>query len=56
MYIKEGLVYNKWPGALIGYADLGEVTNFLDEVEDQATEDDYYLHPLAKCMYASVYN
>ena len=44
MYIKKGLVYNKW------YADLGEVKNLLDEVEDQATEDDNHLRPLAKCM------
>jgi len=50
MYIKEGLVYNKWSGALIGYADLGEVTNLLDEAEDQAIQDEDYLRPLAKCM------
>ena len=31
MHIKEGLVHNKWSGALIGYADLGEVTNLLDD-------------------------
>ena len=43
-------MYNKWSGALIGYADLGEVTNLLDEVEDQATGDDNHLCPLAKCM------
>ena len=50
MYIKEGLVYNKWSGALIGYADLGETTNLLDEAEDQATQDENHLRPLAKCM------
>jgi len=37
MYIKEGLVYSKWSAALIGCADLSEVTNLLDEAEDQAT-------------------
>jgi len=47
MYIKEGLVYNKWSGALIGYADLA---NLFDEVEDQATGDNNHLRPLAKCM------
>ena len=50
IYIKKGLVYNKWSGALIGYIDLGEVTNLLDDAEGQATQDESHLHPLAKCM------
>ena len=43
MHIKEGLVYNKWSGALIGYVDLGETTKLLDEAEDQATQDKNHL-------------
>ena len=50
IYIEEGLVYDKWSGALIGYADLGEATNLLDEAEDQAIQDKNHLRPLAKCM------
>ena len=50
IYIKKGLVYNKWSGALIGYTDLGEVTNLLDDAEGQATQDESHLRPLAKCM------
>ena len=50
MYIKEGLIYNKWSGALIRYSDLGEVTKLLDEAEDEETQDENHLCPLAKCM------
>jgi len=35
MYIKEGLVFEKFSGALIGYSDLGEINNLLMEVERQ---------------------
>ena len=33
MHIREGLVYNKHSGALIGFTDLGRVNNLLLEFE-----------------------
>lgn len=33
MYVKEGLVYNKTTGALVGFLDLGDVNNHLHETE-----------------------
>ena len=35
MYIKEGLVYNKHNGELIGYCDLGDVNNHLLQLENE---------------------
>ena len=33
VYVKEGLYFNKHTGELIGYADLGEINNMLDDYE-----------------------
>ena len=33
MYIKEGLVFDKSTGSLIGFADLGNVNNLFAEYE-----------------------
>ena len=35
MYIKEGLVYNKHNGELIGYCDLGDINNHLLQLENE---------------------
>ncbi len=35
MYIKEGLVYNKHNGELIGYRDLGDINNHLLQLEKE---------------------
>ena len=35
MYIKEGLVFQRSSGALIGYQDLGDVNNILHDAESQ---------------------
>lgn len=53
MYIKE--VFDKHSGAIIGYADLGDVSDLLDAVESQIENPEWQLQPLAKCMYAGVY-
>ena len=37
MYIKEGLVFDKSTGSLIGYADLGDVNNLFAEYEQGST-------------------
>ena len=49
MYIKEGLLYNKHSGALIGFEDLGDINNLIAEFESQA-ESESTRKPLAKCM------
>ena len=33
MYVKQGVVFDKNTGAMIGFADLGEVSNQLNEFE-----------------------
>jgi len=38
MYIKEGLVFEKSTGSLIGYSDLGEVNNLLAAVEQHSKD------------------
>ena len=51
MYVKEGLVFEKSTGSLVGYSDLGEVNNLLAEVEQHSKEPDtLQKRPLAKCM------
>lgn len=35
MYIKEGLIYNKHSGDLVGYCDLGEINNHLLRLEHE---------------------
>lgn len=37
MHIKEGLVYNKSNGDLIGYSDIGDINNHLMKLEEQYT-------------------
>ncbi len=34
MYIRERLVYNKYTGEIVGFADLGDVNNHLIELEE----------------------
>jgi len=51
MYVKEGLVFEKSTGSLVGYSDLEEVNNLLAEVEQHSKEPDtLQKRPLAKCM------
>ena len=33
MYIKEGLVYNKSTGKLVGYCDIGDINNHLEQFQ-----------------------
>lgn len=35
MYVREGSVFQKSSGALIGYTDLGEINNMLNDAERQ---------------------
>lgn len=49
MYIKEGLLYNKHSGALVGFEDLGDINNLIAKFEFQA-ESESPRRPLAKCM------
>ena len=35
MYVHEGVVFQKSPGALIGYSDFGEIDNMLNDAERQ---------------------
>ena len=51
MKVKEGIVYNKNSGEIIGYVNLGEVTNQLLEFERKCASelsDDHYFLPIAK--------
>ena len=50
MYVKEGLVFEKSSGAVIGYSDLGDINNILQDVERQFKNPDDYQRPLAKVM------
>ena len=50
MYIKEGLVFEKSSGALIGYSDLKEINNLLMEVKRQQKNPEECKRPLAKAM------
>ena len=50
MYIKEGLVFEKSSGAVIGFSDLGDVNNILQDVERQFKNPNNYQRPLAKVM------
>ena len=50
MYIKEGLVFQRSSGALIGYQDLGDVNNILHDAESQVTNPNNCKRPLAKIM------
>ena len=51
MKVKEGIVYNKSSGEIIGYVNLGEVTNQLLEFERKCASelnDDHYFPPIDK--------
>ena len=50
MYIKEGLLYNKNSGALIGFEDLGDINNHIAWFERQAESEHPLPRPVAKCM------
>ena len=49
VYLKEGLVYNKSTGSLIGFADLGGVVQQLNDYEDRLSGGSN-VRPLAKTM------
>ena len=50
MYIKEGLVFQKSTGSLIGYEDLGDINNLLHDTEEQINNPGTCTRPLAKLM------
>ena len=49
-FIKEGLVFQKFSGALIGYQDLGEINNILHDAKSQSENPGNCNRPLAKRM------
>lgn len=51
MYIKEGLVYNKATGSLIGFSDLGGVIQQLDDYKRSLSDELPQSRPLAKTMF-----
>ena len=51
MYIKEGLVYNKTTGALIGFSDLSGVIQQIDDYERSLSSDVPHTRPIAKTMF-----
>lgn len=52
MYIKEGLIFNKHNGCLIGFQDLGDMNNLIAKYENQHNENEgmFLRRPLAKTM------
>jgi len=50
MYVKEGLVFDKATGSLIGYQDLGEVNNIIHDAESRLNGSCDSQRPLAKVM------
>ena len=50
VYVKEGLYFNKHTGELIGYADLGEINNMLDDYEQHIHGSETAPRALGKCM------
>lgn len=52
MHIREGLVYNKHTGELVGFVDLGDINNHLTKVEKSlnGSSPQHALEPLAKSM------
>ena len=49
IYLKEGLVYNKSTGSLIGFADLGGTVQQLSDYEESLSSDST-TRPLAKTI------
>ena len=39
MYVKEGLVFDKTSGALVGYVDLGDINGYLRDFEHQLAQE-----------------
>ena len=39
MHIREGIVFDKYSGAMIGYVKLGDINNHLLQFEQSLTED-----------------
>ena len=50
IYLKEGLVYSKSTGSLIGFSDLGGIPQQLDDLERKLASDTPSSRPLAKTM------
>ena len=50
MYIKEGLVFQKTSGSLVGYEGLGDINNLLHDAEQQTNNPGTCIRPLAKLM------
>ena len=50
MHIKEDLIYDKHSGALIGFANLGEINTHLLHFEHSLSQGDSASQPLAKTM------
>ena len=49
VYLKEGLLYNKSTGSLVGFADLGGIVQQLSDYEDRLSTNSN-VRPLAKIM------
>ena len=49
MHIREDLVYDKHTGALVGFANLGNINQHLKQFE-QSLQGDNIAEPLAKSM------
>ena len=50
MYLKEGLVYDKGTGFLLGFSDLGGVLQEVKDLEEAVTSDKSSGRPIAKTM------
>ena len=50
MHLKEGLVYDKGTGSLVGFCDLGGVVQQLKDFEQRLSSDSPIKRPLAKTM------
>jgi len=48
--MKKGLFFNKHTGELVGYVDLGEIYNLLDNYEQQIDGSETTPRALGKCM------
>ena len=55
MYIKEGLVYKKHSGELVGFTDLGDVSNHLIQFEMAARGEERAAPMLAKTVMHGVH-
>ena len=53
IYIKEELVFDKYSGAIIGYADLGDVTNLFDLLESQIDKPEEQLQQVYVGIYGA---